>query len=126
VAPQVRGNNCRHHHRRLPGAGADKATWVSYSMFKRFSKEPDEFGTGQPEGLIEAGADNNASLASGWISSLLFAIPGDPITAIAIAVLYMKGLNPGPTLLTKCASSMHAPYIIFIIANIVMIPLGMP
>ena len=38
----------------------------------------------------------------------------------------MKGLNPGPTLFTECASSMHAPYIIFSIANIVMIPLGMP
>lgn len=48
VAPQVRGNNCRHHHRRLSGAGAGKATWVSYSMSKRFSKEPDEFSTGHP------------------------------------------------------------------------------
>ena len=80
----------------LPGAGADIAAWVSCSMAKRFSKEPEKFGTGHPEGLIEAGASNNASLASGWVPSLLFAIPGDTITAIAIGVLYMKGLNPGP------------------------------
>jgi TctA family transporter len=108
----------------LPGAGADMAAWVSYAMSKRLSKEPQKFGTGHPEGLVEAGASNNASLASGWVPSLLFGIPGDTITAIAIGVLYMKGLNPGPTLFTERASSMYALYIIFVIANIIMIPLG--
>src|SRR3954464_6329347 len=108
----------------LPGAGADMAAWVSYAMSKRFSKTPELFGTGHPEGLVEAGASNNASLASGWVPSLLFGIPGDTITAIAIGVLYMKGLNPGPTLFTERAASMYALYIIFIIANIIMIPLG--
>ena len=108
----------------LPGAGADMAAWVSYAMSKKFSKEPETFGTGHPEGLVEAGASNNASLASGWVPSLLFGIPGDTITAIAIGVLYMKGLNPGPTLFTERASSMYALYIIFILANIIMIPLG--
>jgi putative tricarboxylic transport membrane protein len=108
----------------LPGAGADMAAWVSYAMSKRFSKEPEKFGTGHPEGLVEAGASNNASLASGWVPALLFGIPGDTITAIAIGVLYMKGLNPGPTLFTERASSMYALYIIFVIANIIMIPLG--
>jgi TctA family transporter len=100
------------------------AAWVSYAMSKKFSKEPEKFGTGHPEGLVEAGASNNASLASGWVPSLLFGIPGDTITAIAIGVLYMKGLNPGPTLFTERASSMYALYIIFIMANIIMIPLG--
>lgn len=108
----------------LPGAGADMAAWVSYALSKKFSKEPEKFGTGHPEGLVEAGASNNASIASGWVPSLLFGIPGDTITAIAIGVLYMKGLNPGPTLFTERASSMYALYIIFIMANIIMIPLG--
>jgi putative tricarboxylic transport membrane protein len=108
----------------LPGAGADMAAWVSYATAKRFSREPEKFGTGHPEGLVEAGASNNASLASGWVPALLFGIPGDTITAIAIGVLYMKGLNPGPTLFTEKASSMYAIYIMFVIANIIMIPLG--
>lgn len=108
----------------LPGAGADIAAWVAYSVSKRFSKEPQKFGTGHPEGLIESGAGNNSSLAAGWVPALLFGIPGDTITAIAIGVLYMKGLNPGPTLFTEQASSMYALYIIFILANILMIPLG--
>jgi TctA family transporter len=109
----------------LPGAGADMAAWVSYAISKRFSKTPEKFGTGYPEGLIEAGASNNASMASGWVPSLLFGIPGDTITAIAIGVLYMKGLNPGPTLFTEKASSMYALYIVFMLGNIIMIPLGL-
>ncbi|MET0606186.1 MAG: tripartite tricarboxylate transporter permease, partial [Beijerinckiaceae bacterium] len=121
---QVRGNIVGIIIGVLPGAGADMAAWVSYAMAKRFSKEPEKFGTGHPEGLIEAGASNNASLASGWVPSLLFGIPGDTITAIAIGVLYMKGLNPGPTLFTEKASSMYALYIIFMLGNIIMIPLG--
>jgi putative tricarboxylic transport membrane protein len=125
VKPQVRGNIVGIIIGVLPGAGADMAAWVSYAMSKRLSKEPEKFGTGHPEGLIEAGASNNASLASGWVPSLLFGIPGDTITAIAIGVLYMKGLNPGPTLFTERASSMYALYIIFILANIIMIPLGL-
>lgn len=121
---QARGNVIGILIGALPGAGADIAAWVGYSMAKRFSKTPEKFGTGHPEGLVEAGAANNASLAAGWVPALLFGIPGDTITAIAIGVLYMKGLNPGPTLFTERASSMYALYYIFIAANLIMIPLG--
>jgi putative tricarboxylic transport membrane protein len=108
----------------LPGAGADMAAWISYATSKRFSKEPEKFGTGHPEGLVESGSANNSALAGAWVPALLFGIPGDTITAIAIGVLYMKGLNPGPTLFTEKASSMYAIYIVFILANLLMIPLG--
>ena len=108
----------------LPGAGADIAAWASYAMSKKLSKEPEKFGTGHPEGLVEAGASNNASLAGGWVPALVFGIPGDTITAIAIGVLYMKGLNPGPMLFIEKASSLYAMYIIFVLANIIMVPLG--
>jgi putative tricarboxylic transport membrane protein len=47
----------------LPGAGADIAAWMSYAISKKFSKEPEKFGTGHVEGLVEAGAANNSSLA---------------------------------------------------------------
>jgi putative tricarboxylic transport membrane protein len=108
----------------LPGAGADMAAWVAYATSKRFSAEREKFGTGHPEGLVESGAANNSALAGGWVPALLFGIPGDTITAIAIGVLYMKGLNPGPTLFTEKASSMYALYIVFLLANLLMIPLG--
>src|SRR5947207_3035946 len=61
----------------LPGAGADIAAWMSYAMSKRFSKEPQKFGTGHVEGIIEAGASNNSALAGAWIPAiLLFCVVG--------------------------------------------------
>jgi putative tricarboxylic transport membrane protein len=74
------------------------ASWMSYAMSKRFSKEPEKFGTRHIEGIIEAGAANNSSIAGAWIPALVFGSPGNSITAIAIGVLSLKNLNPGPTI----------------------------
>jgi putative tricarboxylic transport membrane protein len=107
-----------------PGAGADMAAWMSYAMSKKFSKEPEKFGTGHIEGIVESGAANNSALAGAWIPALVFGIPGDSITAISIGVLYLKGLNPGPTLFLNNPENVYAIFLVFIIANIIMIPLG--
>lgn len=108
----------------LPGAGADIAAWMSYAISKRMSKEPEKFGTGHVEGIVESGSANNSALAGAWIPALVFGIPGDSITAIVIGVLYMKNLNPGPTLFTVNPQNIYAVFLIFIIANLIMIPLG--
>jgi putative tricarboxylic transport membrane protein len=108
----------------LPGAGADIAAWMSYAISKRFSKEPEKFGTGHVEGIIEAGASNNSALAGAWVPALVFGIPGDSITAIVIGVLYIKGLNPGPSIFINNAVSIYAIFIVFILANLLMLPLG--
>ena len=107
-----------------PGSGADMAAWMSYAMSKRFSKEPEKFGKGHPEGLIEAGASNNSALAGAWIPALVFSIPGDSITAIAIGVLMMKNMTPGPTIFVNSPEKVYALFLIFVLANILMIPLG--
>src|SRR6478672_3063449 len=108
----------------LPGAGADIAAWMSYAMSKKFSKEPEKFGTGHVEGIVESGSANNSALAGAWIPALVFGIPGDSITAIVIGVLYMKNMNPGPTLFTLNPQNIYAVYLLFIIANLMMLPLG--
>ena len=108
----------------LPGAGADIAAWMSYAMSKKFSKEPEKFGTGHVEGIVESGSANNSALAGAWIPALVFGIPGDSITAIVIGVLYMKNMNPGPTLFTTNPQNIYAVFLLFIIANIIMVPLG--
>ena len=107
-----------------PGSGADMASWMSYAMSKKFSKEPEKFGTGHVEGIVESGAANNSSLAGAWIPALVFGIPGDSITAIAIGVLYLKGLNPGPTLFVNNPQNIYAIFLVFILANLIMLPLG--
>ncbi len=108
----------------LPGAGADIASWMSYAVSKKFSKEPEKFGTGHVEGIIEAGAANNSALAGAWIPALVFGIPGDSITAIVIGVLYIKGLNPGPSIFMSNAVAIYAIFIVFILANLLLLPLG--
>jgi TctA family transporter len=108
----------------LPGAGADIAAWMSYAMSKKFSKEPQKFGTGHVEGIVESGSANNSALAGAWIPALVFGIPGDSITAIVIGVLYMKNMNPGPTLFTTNPQNIYAVFLLFVIANIIMVPLG--
>jgi TctA family transporter len=108
----------------LPGAGADIAAWISYAVSKKLSKEPEKFGTGHVEGLVDAGAANNAGLSGAWVPALVFGIPGDSITAIVIGVLYMKGMNPGPTVFLEQPELIYAVFIAFFIANIALIPLG--
>lgn len=108
----------------LPGAGADIAAWMSFAMSKKLSKEPEKFGTGHPEGLAEAGAANNSALAGAWVPALVFGIPGDSITAIVIGVLYMKNMNPGPLIFMNNAASVYAVFLVFIAANLLMLPLG--
>jgi len=108
----------------LPGAGADIAAWISYSVAKKFSRNPDEFGHGSKEGLAAAGAANNAAVSGGFIPSLVFGIPGDAIAAIIIGVLFMKGVNPGPTIFLNNPSVVYAIFAVFFLANLMMIPLG--
>lgn len=108
----------------LPGAGADIAAWMSYAMSKKFSKEPEKFGTGHVEGIVESGAANNSALGGAWIPALVFGIPGDSITAIAIGVLYLKNMNPGPTLFVENPQNIYAVFIVFMLAQLLMLPLG--
>jgi TctA family transporter len=107
-----------------PGAGADIAAWITYAASKRFSKEPEKFGTGHVEGIVESGAANNSALAGAWVPALVFGIPGDSITAIAIGVLYLKNMNPGPTLFINNPQNVYAIFLVFILANLIMLPLG--
>ena len=108
----------------LPGAGADIAAWISYAVAKRFSKEPEKFGTGHVEGMVDAGAANNSALGGAWVPALVFGIPGDSITAIVIGVLYMKNMNPGPTIFINNPQHIYAVFIVFFVANLLMMPLG--
>jgi TctA family transporter len=108
----------------LPGAGADIAAWVGYAISRRTSKTPEKFGTGHVEGIVEATASNNAALSGAWVPALVFGIPGDSITAIAIGVLFLKGMEPGPTIFTKQPHLLYAVFIAFFIANLLLIPLG--
>ncbi len=108
----------------LPGAGADMAAWVCIAVSKRFSKLREQYGQGSIEGIADACAGNSASLAGAWIPALVFGIPGDSVTAIVIGVLYMKNIKPGPEIFEQQGTLVYSIYLIFILANIVLLPVG--
>jgi len=109
----------------LPGAGADIAAYISYAVAKRFSDRPEQFGTGIVDGIATASAANNASIGGAFVPAIVFGIPGDSLTAIVIGVLYMKGLNPGPTVFMNNPEMIYAVFIVFLLSNILLIPFGL-
>ena len=114
----------------LPGAGADIAAWIAYAFSKRFSNQPQEYGKGSIEGIGDATGANNAALGSAWIPALVFGIPGDSVTAIAIGVLLMKNITPGPKIFDLADNPNQAVlafsiYVTFIVANLILIPIGL-
>ena len=108
----------------LPGAGGGVATWISYSIAKRFSGRSGSEEDRSLGSIVEASSANNSSLGGAWIPTLVFGIPGDAITAVVVGVLLMKGIQPGPQVFERSPDLAYALFIIFILANILMIPLG--
>ena len=108
----------------LPGAGADIAAWIAYAVSKKRSKTPEAYGTGHVEGLVDASSANNSAVAGAWVPALVFGIPGDSITAIVIGVLYMKGMNPGPTIFMDNSAMAYGLFTAFFVANLILLPVG--
>ncbi|WFE74568.1 tripartite tricarboxylate transporter permease [Roseinatronobacter sp. S2] len=108
----------------LPGAGADVAAWIAYAVSRRFSKTPEAYGRGHVEGVVDGGAANNAAVAGAWTPALVFGIPGDSVTAIAIGVLMMKGLTPGPDIFTNDTVLVYTIFGSFFMANVMMLLTG--
>ncbi|NDW00888.1 tripartite tricarboxylate transporter permease [Salipiger sp. PrR002] len=109
----------------LPGAGADIAAWIAYAVSQRFSKKADNYGKGEPEAIAGAASANNAALSGSYVPALVFGIPGDSITAIVVGVLVLKGIQPGPMVFITSPDLVNAIYIVFVLANLLIIPLGL-
>ncbi|WP_417579432.1 tripartite tricarboxylate transporter permease [Pelagibacterium sp.] len=109
----------------IPGAGADIAAYISYAISKRFSKIGDRYGTGVPDALVAPTTSNNAAVGGALIPATVFGIPGDSLTAIIIGVFFLKGLNPGPTVFIENPLLINTVFASFLLANILMVPLGL-
>lgn len=108
----------------IPGAGGDIAAFVSYNETKRFSKEPEKFGTGCIEGIAAPEAGNNAVTGGAMIPLLSLGIPGDSVTAILIGAFMSKGLQPGPLMFKDNLPQVYVIFIGLFVANIFMLILG--
>lgn len=109
----------------VPGTGGDISALISWDVSKRISKHPEEFGDGSIEGLATTCASNNASIGGALTTALALGIPGDSSTAVLLGALTMYGMVTGPTLLSKSSDFVCRLYIIMLIANIIILPLGL-
>ena len=113
----------------LPGAGATLASFFSYSVEKRSSKHPEEFGHGAIEGVAGPESANNAATAGAMVPLLTLGIPGSGTTAIMLGALVMYGVRPGPQIFERrpdlvwgLIASMYVGNILLVIMNIAFIP----
>ena len=80
-----------------PG-GATPASFMSYGLAKRFSKNGDRFGTGEIEGVVAPETAAHAAGTSALLPMLTLGIPGSPTAAVMLGGLLIWGLQPGPLL----------------------------
>ena len=108
-----------------PGAGGTVAAFMTYSETKRWSKHPEEFGKGSPEGVAGPESANNVVTATALVPLLSLGIPGSNSAAILMGGFLIHGLQPGPMLFEKAPEVIHGLYGGLLLANIAMVILGM-
>lgn len=110
----------------LPGAGATMSSFIAYSLEKRMSKHPDEYGKGAIEGVAAPETANNASTGGGLITMLTLGIPGGGSTAVMLGALMMHGLRPGPLLFQNQPEFVWGFIASMYIGNVILLALNMP
>ena len=109
----------------IPGAGGDIAAFVSYSEAKRASKNPENFGKGEIQGVAAAEAGNNGCTGGAMIPLLSLGVPGDAVTAIVLGAFIMHGIQPGPLLYRDHIEVVYSIFAGLMVANIVMLICGL-
>jgi putative tricarboxylic transport membrane protein len=84
----------------VPG-GATPASFMSYGVARRFSKDGDKFGTGQVEGVVAPETAAHAAGTSALLPMLTLGVPGSPTAAVLLGGLLIWGLQPGPLLFVE-------------------------
>jgi putative tricarboxylic transport membrane protein len=110
----------------LPGAGSTVASFISYTVAKRFSKHPERFGKGAIEGVAAPEAANNSATAGAFIPLLTLGIPGSASTAIMLGALFLYGLQPGPLFFNENPDVVWPIIASMYIGNVLLVMLNLP
>src|SRR6187397_930025 len=111
-------------------AGATPASFMSYGIAKRTSKNGRKFGTGEIEGVIAPETAAHAAGTSALLPMLALGVPGSPTAAVLLGGLLIWGLQPGPLLFTEqkdfvwgLIASMYMGNIVGLIIVLTCVPL---
>jgi putative tricarboxylic transport membrane protein len=110
----------------MPAGGAEIPTFLSYSLEKKLSSKPEEFGHGAIEGVAGPEAANNASAAGVLVPMLALGLPTSATAAIMLSAFQSYGINPGPQLLQTNPQLVWGLIASLYIGNVMLLVLNLP
>ena len=108
----------------LPGTGATAAVFVSYADAKRRAPNPEDFGKGEPSGLIASESANNAVSGGAMVPMMALGIPGDGGTVVLLGALTIQNVIPGVRLFSQQPDLVTLIFVLLFLANIFMLLIG--
>ncbi|GAB4389942.1 MAG: tripartite tricarboxylate transporter permease [Thermodesulfovibrionales bacterium] len=108
----------------IPGVGGQVAGIVAYDQVKKYSRHPEKFGTGIPDGVAAAESANNAMVGPSLVPLLTLSIPGSPTAAVLLGGLLIHGIFPGPDLFRLHGDIAHTFIGSLLLAQFVMLVFG--
>ncbi|WP_370262893.1 tripartite tricarboxylate transporter permease [Limnobacter sp.] len=124
--PIVRGTGLGSLLGILPGGGAMLASFASYSIEKKISKTPEEFGKGAIEGVAGPESANNAGAQTSFIPLLTLGIPSNPVMALMIGAMIIQGITPGPSVMAEQPALFWGLIVSMWIGNLFLVILNLP
>ncbi|MDI7258585.1 MAG: tripartite tricarboxylate transporter permease [Thermodesulfobacteriota bacterium] len=109
----------------FPGAGATIASFISYDVAKRTSKEPEKFGKGSLEGLAAPETADSSSVGGALIPLLALGIPGSATDAVLIGAFILHDLVPGPLLFRDHPGIVYGIFASLLVVNILVYLIGL-
>jgi TctA family transporter len=126
AAPILRGTALGSALGVLPGAGHVLASFASYSVEKRVSKEPKRFGHGAIEGVAGPEAANNAAAQTSFIPLLTLGLPAHPVMALMVGAFIIQGITPGPNVIVDEPELFWGLVVSMWIGNLLLVLLNLP
>jgi putative tricarboxylic transport membrane protein len=126
TAPILRGAGIGFVTGLIPGPAPVIATYASYTVEKRVSKHPEEFGQGAIEGVAGPESANNSATQSAFIPLFVLGIPFGPVTAILLGALLIHGVTPGPLMIAEHPRLFWAVVASMYIGNAILLLLNLP
>lgn len=109
----------------LPGVGATLAAFLSYNEAVRWSKHPERFGHGEPEGVVAPETANNAATGAAMIPLLALGLPGGALTAMMIGVFNVHDMEVGPLIMVEAPELVWILFSSMFWASLAILALGM-
>jgi len=105
----------------LPAIGGSAASVMAYDQAKKFSRHPERFGTGAPEGIIASEASNNANVGGALVTIMAFGIPGDAVTAVMLGAMTIHGIQSGPLFMSQETTLAYGIFAAYLLAHPIMV-----